>query len=239
MTFPLSYAEECAVKAQELLEKYDFFHSDEILPRLHLTINQLQLISHDFKPIFVDFTDKSIQKRVQKTKNQGLVKAIKPQKGLKIIDATAGFGRDAFVLASLGAEVVMLERCPMLVALLSDGLLRLENENLWDGKLSLIATDSLDYISSLNFIDFPDVIYLDPMHPTRKKTALVKKEMQVLQEIIGFDVNIKNLLSVAITKCKQFVVVKWPQKEAPIFKPHHSIMGKTVRFDVYYPRKSS
>jgi 16S rRNA (guanine1516-N2)-methyltransferase len=235
MTFPLSYVEECAEKAQELSNKYGFFHSDEILPRLHLSGTQLQLLSQQFKPIFVDFTDISIQKRVEKTKNQGLIKAIKPHKGLKIIDATAGFGTDAYVLASLGAEVLMLERCKMLVALLQDGLLRLKNEGIWSGKLALIETDSFEYISNIDYPDFPDVIYLDPMHPTRKKTALVKKEMQVLQEILGFDADINRLLNAAIVRCKQFVVVKWPQKEIPILKPHHSILGKTVRFDVYYP----
>ena len=233
MIFPLSYAPECVNHAKSLSKTYGFVHSDTILPRLHLTSSHLQLLTKGFKPFFVDFNDVSILKRVKQNKTQGLVKACKPHPGLKIIDATAGFGRDAFVLASMGAEVLMLERCPMLVALLKDGLDRLGVEAFDVGNLNLMQADSLEYIANLAPDNFPDVIYLDPMHPVRHKKALVKKEMQILQEILGFDADVKQLLNLAITKCKQYVVVKWPQREPPIGKPHHSIPGKTIRFDVY------
>ncbi len=42
----------------------------------------------------------------------------------RIVDATAGLGRDAFLLASLGAEVTLLERSPEVHALLADGIAR-------------------------------------------------------------------------------------------------------------------
>lgn len=235
MTFPLSYSDKRKEDAQNLLDIYGFVHNDIELPRLHLNDERLELLSKDFKPITVDFNNYSLLKRAQQGKNQGLVKACKPHNGLKIIDATAGFGQDAFILASFGAEVTMLERCPMLVALLRDGLLRLEQEDEEFVKLNLIQTDSLDYIANLKTEDFPDIIYLDPMHPTRKKRALVKKEMQVLQSILGFDVDVKKLLNVAIPRCRKSVIIKWPQKEPPLLEPHHSIIGKTVRFDVYVP----
>lgn len=214
---------------------------NQLLPRLHLTSSSLQLLSQNFKPIFIDFTSNAIQKRAKNPKNQGLIKAVKPKNGLKILDATAGFGRDAFILASMGADVLMLERSPILAALLRDGLERLHlyqnlNFSFRRGLLSLdlVFTDSINYFLNLEPENYPDVIYLDPMHPLRKKNALVKKDMQLLQEIIGFDVGVKDLLSIAISKCKQSVVVKWPQKEKPLFEPHHSIVGKTVRFDVYF-----
>jgi hypothetical protein len=41
-----------------------------------------------------------------------------------IIDATAGLGRDAFLLASLGATVTMIERSADMHALLLDGMAR-------------------------------------------------------------------------------------------------------------------
>ncbi len=233
MTFPLSYIKERVSDAQKLQDSYGFVYNNDILPRLHLTDDKLVLLNHDFKPIFVDFTNNAILKRAQQTKNQGLIKACKPQNSLKIIDATAGFGRDAFILACLGAEVVMLEKSPILAALLIDGLARLEHKAPDFCKLSLIYSDAIQYITDLKPENIPDVIYIDPMHPTRKKKALVKKEMQILQSILGPDNNAEQLLIAALSKAKQRVVVKWPQRELPLRKPNYSINGKTVRFDVY------
>lgn len=241
MIFPLSYADECYLEAQILCDLYGFELNKNLLPRLHLTKEHLELLSPDFKPIFVDFLQRSTLNRVEQSRSLSLIKACKPCAGLKILDATAGFGRDAFVLASMGAKVLMLERSPILVALLRDGLLRLENTiiNPKDGlfnivnNLSLVYSEALSYISNLKDSDFPDVIYLDPMHPARKKSALVKKEMQLLQNILGTDENFKDLLINSISKAKQRVVVKWPQKLQPLIKPHYSIPGKTIRFDIF------
>ena len=99
------------------------------------------------------------------------------------------------------------------------------------GSLKLIYTDGLQYLSSIEQV--PDLIYLDPMHPVRKKSALVKKDMQVLQSIIGPDLDANNLLSAAISTACERVVMKWPQNNAAVLKPRYSIPGTTVRFDVY------
>jgi len=50
----------------------------------------------------------------------GIRGALRPS----ILDATAGLGRDAFVMASLGCRVTLLERQPVVAALLEDGLQR-------------------------------------------------------------------------------------------------------------------
>ena len=71
------------------------------------------------------------------------------------------------------------------------------------------------------------------MHPERQKSALVKKDMQALQQIIGADDDAEKLIKLAITRTKNRVVVKWPQRLAPLIKPNYSLNGKTVRFDVY------
>ena len=89
------------------------------------------------------------------------------------------------------------------------------------------------YLNSLSPEQYPDVIYIDPMHPMRTKSALVKKEMQALQQIIGPDVDALDLLECAIKSVKQRVVVKWPQKAPALRPPDRSIEGKTVRFDIY------
>ena len=186
-----------------------------------------------FSPLCVDFSSSIWQKRRDAGKKQGLVRACKPAEGVRILDATAGWGRDAAVLASFGAEVHMLERQPVMAALLADGLSRMSHQPARPLVLSLLAMDAKNYLQTLATVDYPDVIYIDPMHPARQKSALVKKDMQALQQLIGADNDACDLIQLAITRARQRVVVKWPQRLAPLLPPTLSISGKTVRFDVY------
>jgi 16S rRNA (guanine1516-N2)-methyltransferase len=198
-------------------------------PILHQTPDKLTLKTSKFSLLFADFTKATWQKRKAEGKKQGLIRACKPKPGLKIIDATAGWGRDAALLGAFGAQVLMLERNPIMAALLREALHRKDD----DLDLSLIETDACSYLSSLRPEDYPDVVYIDPMHPERQKSALVKKELQVLQELIGPDLDARSLIECALAHVRGKVVVKWPQKQEPLLKPHSSIEGKTVRFDVY------
>ena len=99
--------------------------------------------------------------------------------------------------------------------------------------LSLTVMDAKAFLQQLSTEQFPDVIYIDPMHPVRQKSALVKKDMQVLQWLLGSDEDAHELLKAALPCAKQRVVVKWPQKVLPLQPPTMSIPGKTVRFDIY------
>ena len=218
-------------RANDLAQQLHLVVDQHILPRLCVTEDKLVLLVDGFLPLFVDFTSSFWQKRRDAGKKQGLVRACKPAKGLRILDATAGWGRDAVVLASFGAEVLMLERQPVMAALLSDGLKRLPPES--PLKMALINQDAKDYLQNLDPLDYPDVIYIDPMHPLRQKSALVKKDMQVLQQLIGPDNDAEDLIRLAMTRARQRVVVKWPQRLAPFASPDLIIDGKTVRFDVY------
>lgn len=232
MNFALSVNAGFSSEAEYLAAHYGFIlTTGNVLPRLNLSIHGLELITAKFKPLRLDFTATNLQNRVQQS--QGLLKACKPSPNLKIIDATAGLGRDAFILASSGADVLMLERHPILAAMLADAIRRLESTSENFGSLAVMYTDAKDYLFELVAVNAPDVIYLDPMHPERKKSALVKKEMQILQEIIGPDKDAITLLATAIIAAKQRVVMKWPQKSPPLIPPKYSIHGTTVRFDVY------
>jgi 16S rRNA (guanine1516-N2)-methyltransferase len=71
------------------------------------------------------------------------------------------------------------------------------------------------------------------MHPQRNKSALVKKDMQALQQMIGADDDASELIKLASTRVKQRVVVKWPQKVQSLVLADACIEGKTVRFDIY------
>jgi len=190
--------------------------------------------------VYVDFLEGTLahRKKYGGGKNQLIAKAvgIKPKIKLSVLDVTAGLGRDAFVLATLGCDVVMCERSPIIHALLEDGLKRASSEEWFQQlNLKLIHADAIYYLSELNKNNYPDVIYIDPMFPEKMKTALVKKEMRALREVVGDDVDSEKLLNAALSIAKKRVVVK-RAKLAPTLtnkKADVVYMGKSSRFDVY------
>lgn len=160
-----------------------------------------------------------------------------------IVDATAGLGRDAFVLATLGAEVLLLERVPAIFALLEDGLWRARrNDEAGEIAARMLAMHAdagreLDTVVARSKIS-PQVIHLDPMFPHRDKSALVKKEMRLFRELAGDDDDAPRLLEAALDVATHRVVVKRPRKAPPIDgpRPGHVIEGKTSRYDLYVHR---
>lgn len=155
-----------------------------------------------------------------------------------VIDATAGFGKDAFILASLGCTVLMLERSSIVCALLTDGMNRAQQDPSTSNilmRLQLIETESTAFLDKLTLENYPDVIYLDPMFPERKKKALVKKEMQLLQSLLGADETGSFLLDLSLRRAKKRVVVKRPRLAPTLTeqKPSFCLTGRTSRFDIY------
>lgn len=195
----------------------------------------LVLTHKTYSPLSVDFLSSATQYR--KVKGGGyaqlIAKACQAGKKPLVFDITAGLGRDAYVLASLGCQVKMFERDPVIAALLCDGLKRLKHSHP-EIALSLIQKDCRDFLNGLVEPDYPDVIYFDPMHPLRKKSALVKKEMRIVSEIVGADVDKETVFELARTKMKKRLVVKWPIDQAPITEnPMMSYRGKSTRYDVF------
>ena len=230
----VGFADECLYdKAQKLATALKRPLDNQALPRLNVTSDKLELLFEGFSPLFVDFSPKAWKKRQAAGKKQGLIRACKPTSGVRIVDATAGWGRDAALLASFGAHVQMVERNPIMAAMLEDALQRLEPASKMAHLLSLVCMDARAYLQTLSAENAPDVIYIDPMHPERQKTALVKKDMQALQQLLGTQDDAQALLDTALAYAKGRVVVKWPQREPPLRATTSQIMGKTVRFDVY------
>ncbi|KPH90407.1 16S rRNA methyltransferase [Pseudoalteromonas undina] len=172
-------------------------------------------------------------------KGQSIAKAVGLNKGATpvVLDATAGLGRDGFVLASLGCKVILHERHPVVAALLYDGLERAYNDSEigpWmQQNMSLIFGSSHTLLAQCD--SMPDVVYLDPMFPHREKSALVKKEMRVFQELVGGDTDADDLLDFAYPLASKRVVVKRPDY-APFLNdktPSMQIKTKKNRFDVY------
>lgn len=160
---------------------------------------------------------------------------IKGKQAITVLDATPGLGRDAFVLAALGASVIMIERSPVAYLLLSDGIRRLAlAEPDLARQFVLYHANSCDYMRQLA-PGSVDAVYLDPMFPHRKKSALVKKEMRLFQVMLGPDEDADLLLPAAQHAAAKRVVVKRPDS-APLLagaKPSMAITSKKHRFDVY------
>ncbi|MHB0776733.1 class I SAM-dependent methyltransferase [Halomonas sp. WWR20] len=160
-----------------------------------------------------------------------------------IVDATAGLGRDAFVLASLGARVLMLERIAPIYALLEDALDRARGEPDIAAIAARLFVRHADATLALEHAVHdapvtPQVIHLDPMFPHRDKSSLVKKEMRLFRELAGDDEDAPRLLEAALDVATHRVVVKRPRKAPPIAgpAPAHVIEGKTSRYDLYVHR---
>ncbi|SHO56297.1 class I SAM-dependent methyltransferase [Vibrio quintilis] len=251
----LQLISEIEEKQSELIEIANRWHlsfTEESQFALVLTAERLELRKLDepkLGPVYVDFAGGAVRHRRKfgGGKGQAIAKAVGLNKGIVpvVLDATAGLGRDAFVLASLGCQVQMIERHPVVAALLEDGLSRAgcdDEIKAWvNERMSLIHCSShkalYDAYDNGN-ISFPDVVYLDPMYPhppQKKKSALVKKEMRVFQSLVGGDQDADALLEPALKLAKKRVVVKRPDY-APWLnnqKPTMSIETKKNRFDVY------
>ncbi len=198
--------------------------------------------NHDKKslPVYINFLSKKFQyrKKNSSTLKENLVRALglKKNQTATIIDATGGLAQDSFVLAHLGFEVKLLERSSLIHALLQDGIHRGLKELTiapMIKRLHLIHADAIKWLKNREKIEY---IYLDPMFPERKKSALVKKEMQFFQDIIGDDHDADLLLKTALACATKRVVVKRPRL-APLLietpAPHFQLKGKSIRFDVY------
>lgn len=196
--------------------------------------------------LVVDFVGGAVGHRFRASegRNQALPKAVGFAKGVipEIVDATAGLGRDAFLLASLGARVTLIERSETMHALLAEGLERARAEGGAYAetveRMTLMHGDSRLLLPQLN----PQVVLIDPMHPPRDKTALVKKEMRLIRDIVGTDADSVELMQVALEAAQSRVVLKWPLRGEPmpgVRKPSHQIIGKSTRYDVFVKAKIS
>jgi 16S rRNA (guanine1516-N2)-methyltransferase len=179
-----------------------------------------------------------------------IVKAVRgrSKQPLLVLDATAGLGRDSFVLASRGFNVAAVERDPIIAALLADGLMRAAAADSAiaeiAARINLHCGETLDYLDALDAEQQPDVIYLDPMFPPSQKSALVKKEMRLFQQLLHRTATadsaieerqVAELLRMARATARVRVVVKRPAKAHALawVEPDYALSGKAIRFDVY------
>jgi 16S rRNA (guanine1516-N2)-methyltransferase len=192
----------------------------------------------DENPVRIDLVGGRVawRKQTGANKHDPLVKALGKGKGVvTVVDATAGLGRDACALAAAGFVVTALERSPAMQALWLDAL---ATQGPVDN-LTFVPGDSVELLRAWAGTEHaPDAIYLDPMYPEKKKSALAQKEMRALRDVVGADLDVDALLLAALACAKKRVVVKRSvhavEVNAPgVPKPTHSAVGTSTRFDIY------
>jgi 16S rRNA (guanine1516-N2)-methyltransferase len=246
-----------------------------------LSSSRKKKASSMMKPFFVDFCPPASSRLGKRTSGDSgpdlLTKAVAPRKGTDnssgatVYDLTAGLGQDSLLIANAGAKMVhMVERDPIVAALLEDALRRLRilsdcDDN--DADTRRVATDlssrlSLEIDDGRRVLEtlltagkeLPDIVYLDPMFPVRKKSASVKKNMQVLHSLLESQRGVVEedqwaeeleLLHAAYQAAKLRVVVKRPTNAEPLggslpsgLKPSYQTKGSVNRWDVYVKNPS-
>lgn len=211
---------------------------------------------------------------------------------LVIYDLTAGLARDSMImLSSVISDIEeskvqplrlhMVERDPLVASLLKDAIRRLDiltNLNSHEGNIAKLLSKSLSMeegdahsvlermltdARSIDSVPYPpDIVYLDPMFPPRKKKAsAVKKDMAMLHSLLGTATmsndtseseevekvrleEEQQLLVAACNAAKRRVVVKRPANALPLGAcededgddipvPSYDIRGNINRWDVY------
>lgn len=157
------------------------------------------------------------------------------------LDAAAGLGEDAFLLAAAGFRVELYESNPLIARLLSDGLERAAALPELAGIRARMRLHEKDSVQAMrnwpSDVPRPDVIFLDPMFPPRKKSALVKKKLQLLQLVERPCDDEAALLEAALSLAPRKIVIKRPLKGPWLagVAPAYSLSGRAARFDCLVP----
>lgn len=202
-------------------------------PNYHLKIVEDKLsLQHTIEKyvVSVDFHSKKLKYRSQSHINAELVnKAVlgKKKQPTTILDCTAGFGKDAYLMSLTGSLITACESNTLMYALLKDGLNRTAINN-----ITLHNKNALDEITKGQY----RVIYADPMYPHSKKTAKNNKDMRFLQSFVGHqELMAEALFEKSMESTAQKLVIKRTVKADYVLgkKPTSQINGKAVRFDIY------
>lgn len=185
----------------------------------------------------VDIEPRPGEQRSRPAPKEGALAKALGRKTRTVVDATTGWGQDSLSIFRMGYDLLCMERSPVMAELLADGFSRLAQLD-WMQKLKLQAPrlltgDAIELLPGLE--SRPDCIYIDPMFPPkRKKSALSRKSMVVLHDLVGGDQDKDLLFAVALKAAGKRVVVKSPDYAEPLGgKPNESFQGKLLRYDVY------
>ena len=191
-----------------------------------------QELKGDFTRLLPRITKGHLQHEILlKVANQGALEQVGELRG---VDCTAGLGEDSFILAAGGYHMELYEHNPVTAVLLGDALIRAKSHpDLKEiaKRMTLRVGDSKELLEKLSYR--PDLIYLDPMYPEKKKSGESKKKLQVLHQIETPCSDEIQLVQAAIERKPQKIIIKRPP-EGPYLagmKPNYSVKRKAVRFD--------
>ena len=247
---------DCAVLIEGECEREEFLQLAARLTLPLITLNEVPLTAYRYLLTFrdgcltlldreaidkpgqsVDIEHRQGEQRSWPIAKTGALAQALGRKTKTIVDATTGWGQDSLALFRMGFDVTCIERSPIMAALLTDGFRRL-SEQPWMRQLELappqlMTGNAIELLGQLT--NPPDCIYLDPMFPPkRKKSALAKKSIVLLRELVGDDDDKSQLFEAAIKAAGKRVVVKSPDYAEPLGgKPNESFHGKLLRYDVY------
>lgn len=187
--------------------------------------------------VAAEFTDRA-SLALLRGGRRGVARALGVQDGTRVVDATAGLGRDAFAAAAAGARVLLLERHPVVAALLDDGLERARAHPLAGPaarRMELRVGDAAELLAGLQ--PRPEAVLIDPMYPETGKAAAKNKAMRLFRLLVGDDPDAAALLDAARRAATRRVAVKRPRRAPPLagMAPSGSQSGTTTRFDLYAP----
>jgi 16S rRNA (guanine1516-N2)-methyltransferase len=211
-------------------------------PRLIATDAGLGLVDDDAPELSPLVLDLANPRRL--TAKDDLIRALGWKAGVRrVVDATAGLGRDACALAAFGFDVVAIERAPRMQALWRDALARYGPP-----RLRLVENDATRFLEAVaGTDDAPDAVFLDPMYPDVERKALQQRELRLIRTAVSADdghpdhiavdsVQQDNaaLFAAAMRAARMRVVVKRPRWATPLGgTPTHTWEGASTRFDLY------
>lgn len=182
---------------------------------------------HGLKPLSISFDAPE-----SASKKQPLGRAI-GRRTRTVVDATAGWGEDARRLCAMGYGVTVVERSPVMAALLRNAAGRAARSLRAVVPPEVVEGDAIVYLA-----ENPgawDCVYLDPMFPPKRRpSTLPRRPLRLLRELVGDDPDTERLYDSAMCAAVKRVVVKRPDHGAPVFgSPSETVKGKLVCYDVY------
>lgn len=197
------------------------------------------LLQSKMNPLVLDFEQLAYSQRLLRggRQKEPVARAVLTgiEDGELVFDATAGLGRESMILAHAGARVVSFERQLPIWIILSDALARARSSRFFP--FTLPTLQKRGTIADYEGQEQPQVIYYDPMFPERDKSAQVKKDMYLFQQVIGEDQDTLEFLKLALDKAAKRVVVKRPSIAPPLEvdgkQRDYFVDGGQCRFDCY------
>jgi len=232
-----------ALRAQDIAKRLELpfvTQTDEIDVALMVSESQawMRRLTQPVLDWHIDFLSPAYrEKRAKRTrKNDTLARAIGLHKkaSSRVLDMSAGLGKDAYWIAYCGASVTLIERNPILAFLLKEAIDALRADPIEGAigeRMTVIHTDAVSFLETINAGQF-DVAYYDPMFMPRRKSALVKKDMQIMHDLLGED-PADQLVEKALAKIPCLVVKR--AKSDPVYHAslHHDAQTGTTRYEIY------